>query len=142
MALHGKEMTPEENKMILGLSEQDYSGNKIGILLGMNSRTINKFLKRFHDCRSEGNNGRSSWKKKIDPKGMIGSFIDCYVLTSYKFYMKSLMHLMVRLLSLFVLRQSGGSKNLMVSRGTQLQRKPQFSVNHEKRKQFCWEILH
>lgn len=53
-------MTPEENKMILGLSEQDYSGNKIGILLGMNSRTINKFLKRFHDRRSEENNGRSS----------------------------------------------------------------------------------
>lgn len=60
MALHGKEMTPEENKMIVGLSEQDYSGNKIGILLGRNSRTINKILKRFCDHRLEENNGRSS----------------------------------------------------------------------------------
>ncbi|CAC5368238.1 unnamed protein product [Mytilus coruscus] len=58
MAPHGKEMTPEEKKMIVGLSEQGYSGHNIGKLLGRNSRTINKFLKRFCDRGSKENNGR------------------------------------------------------------------------------------
>ncbi|VDI49739.1 Hypothetical predicted protein [Mytilus galloprovincialis] len=65
MAPHGKEMTQEEKKMVIGLSEQGNSGHKIGKLIGKISRTINKFLKNFRSRGSE-EIGRSGRRKNID----------------------------------------------------------------------------
>lgn len=65
MAPHGKQMTPEEKKIIVELSEQGYSGPKIAEMIGKNRRTISKFLKRYRERGSEENIQRSGRRKKI-----------------------------------------------------------------------------
>ena len=49
MAPHGKELTAEQKEFIKSLSNNGYSSNKIQDLININSRTIQKFLKRVRE---------------------------------------------------------------------------------------------
>ena len=49
MAPHGKELIPEQKEIIISLSNNGYSSNKIQDLTNINSRTIQKFLKRVRE---------------------------------------------------------------------------------------------
>ncbi|XP_071123981.1 uncharacterized protein [Mytilus edulis] len=142
MATHGKEMTPEEKKMIVGLSEQGYSGHKIGKLLGEKSRTINKFLKRFHCSGSEENNGRSGRRKKIDisddrklqrllrtdRRQTLGEITDAFNGQAY-----------IPVSSMTVRKQL---KYNGCKRHTETKKTPISPVNRMKMKRFCREKLH
>ena len=46
MGRHGKELTTEQKEILLSLSHQGFSSYKIQEFTGINSRTIQKFLKR------------------------------------------------------------------------------------------------
>ena len=77
MARHGKELTTEQKEMLLSLSHQGFSSNKIQEFTGINCRNIQKFLKRTREKGSIENNPRSGGRKKNYLKGWTGSLSEC-----------------------------------------------------------------
>ena len=69
MALHGKQMTPEEKQIIVALSQQGYSSYNIAEMTGTNRRTISKFLRRRRVRGSEENLPRSGRGRKTGVRG-------------------------------------------------------------------------
>jgi predicted HTH transcriptional regulator len=49
MAPHGKELTTEQKEIIVNLSNEGFSSYKIHNMTGINSRTIQKFLKHMRE---------------------------------------------------------------------------------------------
>lgn len=49
MAPKGKELTPDVKEVIIDLSNHGFSGKKIGELLDVKPRTVQNFLKPFHE---------------------------------------------------------------------------------------------
>lgn len=68
MAPRGKEMSTDTKKCIVKLSEDGVSGRKIAQMLGMNSSTIHKFLKRYRQRGNEENKGRSGRPRKCSDR--------------------------------------------------------------------------
>ena len=64
MAPHGKELTAEQKQIMMSLSNNGYSSYKIQDLTNINSRTIQKFLKRVHERGNIENKQRSGGRKK------------------------------------------------------------------------------
>ena len=64
MAPHGKELTTEQKEIIISLSNNGYSSYKIQEMTNINSRTVQKFLKRVRERGSIENRQRSGGKKK------------------------------------------------------------------------------
>lgn len=68
MARHGKELTEEQKEIILSLSNNGFSSYKIQEFTNINSRTIQKFLKRVNERGTTENKRRSGGKKKTTPR--------------------------------------------------------------------------
>ena len=63
MVPNGKELTAEQQEIIISLSDNGYSSYKIQDLTNINSRTIQKFLKRVRERGNIDNKRRSEGKK-------------------------------------------------------------------------------
>jgi transposase len=63
MAPHGKELTPEQKEIIVNLSNEGFSSYKIQNMTGINSRTIQKFLKRMRERGNIENLPRSRGRR-------------------------------------------------------------------------------
>lgn len=68
MAPHGKELTTEQKEIIISLSNNGFSSYTIQEFTVINSRTIQKFLKRVNEKRSTENKRRSRGNKKTTPR--------------------------------------------------------------------------
>ena len=69
MGHRGKDLTPKENKIILDLSYQSYSGHKISQVVGVVPRTVGKCLKRVCEGGNEENLPRPGRQRKTDIRG-------------------------------------------------------------------------
>lgn len=65
MAPHSSELTLEQKEISIQLSNEGYSSHKIQELIGINSRTIKKFLKRVRVRGSIENLPRSGRKTTV-----------------------------------------------------------------------------
>ena len=68
MAPHGKELTTEQKEIIQNLSNEGFSSYKIQNMTGINSRTIQKFLKRMSERGNIKNLPRSGGSRKTTPE--------------------------------------------------------------------------
>ena len=68
MAPHGKELTPKQKAIIVNLSNEGFSSYKIQNMTGINSRTIQKFLKRMRERGKNENLPRSGGRRKTTPR--------------------------------------------------------------------------
>jgi transposase len=69
MGHRGKDLTPKENKIILDLSYQSYSGHKISQVVGVVPRTVGKCLKRVCEGGNEENLPRPGRQRTTDIRG-------------------------------------------------------------------------
>jgi transposase len=67
MAPHSKELTTEQKEIILILSDEGFSSYKIQNMTGINSRTIQKFLKMMRERGKIENLSRSGGRCKTTP---------------------------------------------------------------------------
>ena len=68
MAQHGKELTPEQKEIIVNLSIEGFSNYIIQNMTGINSRTIQKFLKRMRKGGNIESLPRSGGRRKTTPR--------------------------------------------------------------------------
>ena len=68
MVPHSKELTTEQKEIIVNLSNEGFSSFKIQNMTGINSRTIQKLLKRMRERGSIENLPRSEGRRKTTPR--------------------------------------------------------------------------
>ena len=68
MAPHGKELTREQKEIIVQLSNSGFSSYKIEGMTEINSRTVQKFLKRVRERGNVENLPRSGSRRKTTPR--------------------------------------------------------------------------
>ena len=68
MAPHGKKFTTEQKEIILNLSNEGFLSYKIQNMTGINSRTIQKCLKRMRERGNIENLPGSGGRRKTTPR--------------------------------------------------------------------------
>ena len=67
MAPHSKKLTTEQKEIILILSDEVFSSYKLHNMTGINSRTIQKFLKMMRERGKIENLSQSEGRRKTTP---------------------------------------------------------------------------